>query len=385
MERRDFIIQSGTILTATMLFPGELSGLDRSEKSLIGTRRPNPDNYPQPILKAISIGMNAPNPHNSQAWKFKILSDFEALLYLDESRLLHATDPPGRQIHIGCGCFLETLRLGASTLGYSAEYDLLPEGEYLLEEAGLKPVAFIKVAAGSTEPLPLSDSIFSRQTNRSLYEGELMTNSEFDSITALTTAKYSELSFHSEPERLKEMVDVLYEGMVVEANTHVTYDESRIWFRSSQKKIETKRDGINLRTDGTKGLLLSIMEFIVNEENEESWHKSTSINAFLKSYRKKIYTAKGIVLFKTQTNTMSDWITTGIDYVRFQLAADQLGFVIHPVSQVLQEYPEMDDLRTRFNELVGVSKPSKIQMGVRIGRGEILYYSYRREPEDLLI
>ncbi|MBC8376664.1 MAG: hypothetical protein H8E26_11525 [FCB group bacterium] len=385
MKRREFIIQTGTIISASVLFPGTILAGSKSAQTLVGSRRPNPDNYPQPIMKAISMGMNAPNPHNSQAWKFKILSDFEALLYLDESRLLHATDPPGRQIHIGCGCFLETLRLGASTLGYTAKYELLPEGEYPLEEAGLKPVAFVKVAASATEPLPLSDSIFSRQTNRSLYEGELMTNSEFDSITALTTAKYSELSFHSAPERLKEMVDILYEGMVVEANTHVTYDESRIWFRSSQKKIETKRDGINLRTDGTKGLLLSIMEFIVNEENEESWHKPTAINAFLKSYGKKIYTAKGIVLFKTQSNTMSDWILTGIDYVRFQLAADQLGYVIHPVSQVLQEYPEMDDLRARFNGLVGVSEPSKIQMGVRIGRGEKLYYSYRREPENLLI
>jgi hypothetical protein len=381
MKRREFIIQTGTVISASMLSPSTILAGSKSEQILAGTHRPNPDDFSQAIVKAISIGMNAPNPHNSQAWKFKIISDLEALFYVDETRLLRATDPPARQMHIGCGCFLETLRLGTSTLGYLAEYELLPEGDYSLEEAGLKPVASIKVTATNVKPLPLSDSIYSRQTNRSLYEGELITSSEFDSLTALT----SELSLYSETVSLKEMLDILYEGMVVEAHTHVTYDESRLWFRSSQKKIETKRDGINLRTDGTKGLLLAIMEFIVNEENEESWHKSTAINAFLNSYRKKIYTAKGIVLFKTQTNTMADWIKTGIDYVRFQLAADELGFVIHPVSQVLQEYPEMDNLRTRFNELVGVSEPAKIQMGVRIGRGEKLYYSYRREPENLLI
>ncbi|MBC8192679.1 MAG: hypothetical protein ISR87_11015 [Candidatus Marinimicrobia bacterium] len=386
MKRREFIIQTGTVISASMLFPGTILAGSKSEQILAGTRRPNPDDFKQAIVKAISIGMNAPNPHNSQAWKFKIISDLEALFYVDETRLLQATDPPARQIHIGCGCFLETLRLGASTLGLLAEYELLPEGDYSLEEAGLKPVASIEVtAAVDMQSLPLSDSIYSRQTNRALYEGELMSSSEFNSIAELTSAKHTEISFYSEPEVLNEMVDILYEGMVVEANTHVTYDESRIWFRSSQKKIETKRDGINLRTDGTKGLLLSIMEFIVNEDNEASWHKSTAINAFLKSYRNKIYTAKGIVLFKTQTNTLSDWIKTGVDYVRFQLAADELDFVIHPVSQVLQEYPEMDDLRIRFNELAGVSEPAKIQMGVRIGRGEKLYYSYRREPENLLI
>lgn len=386
MKRREFIIQTGTVISASMLFPSTILAGSKSEQILAGTRRPNPDDFSQPIVKAISIGMNAPNPHNSQAWKFKIVSDLEALFYVDESRLLHATDPTARQIHIGCGCFLETMRLGASTLGLLAEYELLPEGEYSLEEAGLKPAASIKVtAAVDIQAFPLSDSIYSRQTNRAIYEGELMSPSEFDSIAELTSTKHAELSFLSEPEVLKEMVDILYEGMVVEANTYVTYDESRIWFRSSQEKIEAKRDGINLRTDGTKGILLAIMEFIVNEENEESWHKSTAINAFLKSYRRKIYSAKGIVLFKTENNTITDWVKTGIDYVRFQLAADQLGFVIHPVSQVLQEYPEMDDLRLRFNELVGVSDPAKVQMGVRIGRGEKLYYSYRREPENLLI
>jgi len=131
--------------------------------------------------------------------------------------------------------------------------------------------------------------------------------------------------------------------------------------------------------------MLSIMEFIIDESDEASWHKPSTVNAFLKTYRKQMLTAKGIVLFQTITNEMSDWIKTGIDYVRFQLAADQLGFVIHPVSQVLQEYPEMDELRAQFTDLIGVEEPSKIQMGVRIGRGEKLYYSYRRQPDGLLI
>ncbi len=385
MDRRKFIVQTGTVLTASMLLPSALLSCRKSHPPLVGSRRPDPEYYAQPILKAISMGMNAPNPHNSQAWKFKILSDFEALFYVDETRLLIATDPPARQIHIGCGCFLETLMLGSSKLGYSAEYELLPEGEYLLEEVGFKPVAFISVTQSDIGPLPLSDSIYSRQTNRSHYEGDLLKDLEFDSIARLTAAQYSTLSLYSEPQQLQEMIDILYQGMVVEANTHVTYDESRIWFRSSQKKIETKRDGINLRAGGTKGIMLAIMEFVINEENEASWHKQSTINTFLNTYREKMLTARGIVLFQTKTNTMLDWVRTGIDYVRFQLASDQLGFVIHPVSQVLQEYPEMDDLRIQFSDLVGVQEPSKIQLGVRIGRGEKLYYSYRRRPDGLLI
>jgi hypothetical protein len=39
-------------------------------------------------MRAIAWGIQAPNPHNTQAWKFRLVSDTEALLYLDERRLL---------------------------------------------------------------------------------------------------------------------------------------------------------------------------------------------------------------------------------------------------------------------------------------------------------
>jgi hypothetical protein len=63
-----------------------------------------------PILQAIGYGIHAPNPHNIQAWKFESISETEALPYIDERGLLPATDPPTRQIHIGAGSVIETLR-----------------------------------------------------------------------------------------------------------------------------------------------------------------------------------------------------------------------------------------------------------------------------------
>jgi hypothetical protein len=62
--------------------------------------------FEYPILKAISTGITAPNPHNVQPWKVKIINPTEMLLFVDEKRLLPVTDPPTRQIHIGQGTFL---------------------------------------------------------------------------------------------------------------------------------------------------------------------------------------------------------------------------------------------------------------------------------------
>jgi hypothetical protein len=51
-----------------------------------------------------------------------------------------------------------------------------------------------------------------------------------------------------------------------------------------------------------------------------------------------------------------------------QLAADEIGLRYQPVSQVLQEYPQMDELRREVEELMGVAEPAKLQMLVRVGR-----------------
>ncbi len=83
-----------------------------------------------PIMRAIAWGIQAPNPHNTQAWKFRLVSDTEARLYVDERRLLPVTDPPARQIHIGAGCCIETLAVGMSTEGYETDVKLLPDGPH---------------------------------------------------------------------------------------------------------------------------------------------------------------------------------------------------------------------------------------------------------------
>jgi hypothetical protein len=67
------------------------------------------------------------------------------------------------------------------------------------------------------------------------------------------------------------------------------------------------------------------------------------------------------------------------------LAASKLGYVIHPMSQILQEYPEMDTLRTNFEKEQTVKNPEKIQMLARIGRSDYNYFTPRRNLRFFLI
>jgi hypothetical protein len=74
-----------------------------------------------------------------------------------------------------------------------------------------------------------------------------------------------------------------------------------------------------------------------------------------------------------------------MDYAKLQLAAFAKGYTIHPLSQVLQEFPAMRDLANDLNRLMGIAATAKVQMAVRIGRSPEAFRSYRRPLNDILI
>ncbi|NJL13992.1 MAG: hypothetical protein HC913_13955 [Microscillaceae bacterium] len=132
MKRRAFIITTGVVLSASAF---GLSSILKDDIKSKKSPRPLPEEYKISIHKGIAYGLAAPNPHNTQAWKFKILNEAEMLFYVDEQRLLPQTDPDTRQIHIGCvgcGCFIESLKIGMASLGYATAVHYFPEGHYQL-------------------------------------------------------------------------------------------------------------------------------------------------------------------------------------------------------------------------------------------------------------
>jgi hypothetical protein len=55
----------------------------------------------------------------------------------------------------------------------------------------------------------------------------------------------------------------------------------------------------------------------------------------------------------------------------------------HPLNQGIQEYKEMDETRTKLDNLMKITNEQKIQMIVRIGKSENPFVSYRRHLNDL--
>jgi hypothetical protein len=153
-------------------------------------------------------------------------------------------------------------------------------------------------------------------------------------------------------------------------------------FRFSKGEIESKRDGLTFEAVGMKGIAKFLAKMLM-KNTRESWNKKSNINAGLRSFNRGVDSSKGIVYWVTETNSVTDWINTGRDITRFLLVLTKNNLYAHPLNQAIQEYKEMDGLRTKLDALMKITKSQKIQMIVRIGRSDKPFLSYRRHFNDI--
>jgi hypothetical protein len=253
------------------------------------------------------------------------------------------------------------------------------------EEIGRKPVARIALAPNrATGRDSLAEFIPLRQSNRKPYRGALLRADEATQIRRLSKLEHSELRIITQPEEMRPLLDIFRRAWKIESTTRHLFEETRIWFRFNEKQRQTKRDGLSIAQLGIDGPKRRLTEWSLRNGDPKRWFSPLSIRSSLTSYYKGIDSSKGILLLKTETNEQLDWLKVGRDYARLALAVTSLGLTSHPLSQVLQEYPENAEIQAEFNELLGIREPAKIQMAVRVGRAERAYVARRRDPQDFL-
>jgi hypothetical protein len=187
---------------------------------------------------------------------------------------------------------------------------------------------------------------------------------------------------------VREYIRITQEALKIDIGYPAAYDETWQWLRKNEQEIADQKDGLSLKGQGFfsgffGGFMMKFAQASISthEKYLSEKTKAQTIHLFLKNFA----TSRGFISLKTSTNTPLDWVLSGRDYARVNLAAALVGFAMHPVNQVLQEYPAMDSLRNQFEELAGQKGAEKIQMLARVGRARTDYHSPRRNGEDLLI
>lgn len=313
-------------------------------------------------LDALAYAILAPNPHNMQPWRVRLDGADALSVYCDQSRLLPQTDPPNRQITIGFGCFLELLRQAAANKGVRAEITPFPEGEPqpVLDSRPVASVRFIEDTSAS--PDPLFAAAAARRTNRAPFKAQAVDPAVLEKILAASVTGVVAAGI-VEGDRIAELRKLATDAWRIEWTLDRTRRESIDVTRIGKAEIDQSPWGLSL-----SGPVIEAVAAIgaFTRENMDIPGK-TAYEQSIAFYNKAAETAAAFVWTSTATNTRADQLAAGAAWIRMQQAATLEGVSFHPLSQALQEFPEMAPAYDRAHELMAHQPGATVQMLARIG------------------
>jgi hypothetical protein len=315
--------------------------------------------YADPRKRALSWAILAPNPHNRQPWMVDLSVPDQATLFVDTARMLPHTDPFNRQITIGLGCFIELAAMAAAHDGIAMTADLFPDGSDAAALDG-RPVAVLRFGGAAT-PDPLFAFAPDRRSLKEPYDpARPVARSTLD--TVLAAAARTRTAGDVSAKSIAELRVLTHEALRIEIETPRTYRESVDLFRVGAAAVDAAPDGI----DFTGPLFELLGAAGLMDRSALLDPTSTAYAEGLAAVYANTDTAMGHLWTVTPGNTRADQIAAGRDWLRLNLAATAQGLGMQPLSQALQEYPEMaeiyGDIHTRLAAGGGT-----VQMLARVG------------------
>jgi hypothetical protein len=335
-------------------------------------------------LRALAYAVLAPNAHNTQPWLLG-LGDDRIDLYVDPARLLPETDPPYRQTHISQGTFIELLVIALAEHGTASEVRYFPDGEYASDRLEDLPVARVRMLAGPVAKDPLFAAITARTSTKRVYEpGRALSLSDGEALSHALTGEGLSLQIVDEVGARSRLADICADAMAVEVKAPSRNVETARWFRFSEDEIEEKRDGFSVLQSGVGTLKRWVAETFVLDRASASDPKGSFARGAVDQTRDQARSAAAFGALTSDENTRRAQVVAGRAYARVALTATARGLAMHPMSQALEEYPDMAVTKQRLERELSLSPGRTIQMLFRLGHAEVTPHTPRRDVHALL-
>lgn len=362
-SRRIFLAAGGGV----MLFAA--GGLWRAARKPVAAIEPW-NLAPEPAmdirLEAFRHAILAPNPHNRQPWQIRLVGPDEAVVTCDLARRLPRTDPFDRQITIGFGAFAELAVIAAAEKGYSVAVTPFPEGAPD-EHARLdrRPLIHFRF---TRDPGIARDPLFAWIARRR------SAKVPYDMSRPVLEAEFGALAGHAgtmlrfghahEGDAVMRLRDLVAKAMILELETPHTLKESIDLVRVGSAEIDSNPDGISL-----KGPLMELLSLGGGDSvrRDALDPNSSAYRSVLQRYQATFAATPAFFWLTSSDNSRAAQIEAGRRYVRLNLAANARGLAVQPVSQSLQEFPEMSGHFARAREICGARGAERLQMLARLG------------------
>jgi hypothetical protein len=254
--------------------------------------------------------------------------------------------------------FLELATIAASADGHAVETTLYPEGD----GAG-RPVALMRFAPGGI-PDPLFAQVLGRRSCKEPFDMARPVPEAVLAALAAAAHPGAPVAGTLDPARVEGLRALIRQAWIVEAETPRTWAESVDLLRIGRREIEAQPDGIDLQgpvLDGLRRVGLVPRAALIDPEGQ-AFRTTQAL------YEAMFAATPAFVWVTSPGNERTDQIAAGRSWLRLNLAATAAGLALHPVSQALQEYPEMAEHYAEAHARLAAPGET-VQMLGRLGYG----------------
>ncbi len=345
--------------------------------------------YSDPRVRLAANGLLAASNHNMQPWKIVLDGANPSVFYLyaDSSRMTKQVDPYARQMMISEGTFLEYAEVAGEKDGWHAEIDLFPNGTYdesnLAKSMDTKPVAKITLSKAQAQNNPLYDPMFLPDTNREAYRTEKLSSSQATALSSLSAQSGITVKVFQDQSDLNQIGNYAMQSAVIEAGTARVMEESSAIFRANESQKNQYRFGYSVEGQGTTGFMKTVLQGLLTVFPSLNAGEAASQN-FISATKTSVDNTPAYVMIVSAGNSRAEQVQSGMLYSKLVLTGHTLGLAMQPLSQVLEEYPEMKVPYTEFKQAYA-PQGGTVQMLFRVGLPtKSTPLSMRRDVQSLI-
>ena len=342
-----------------------------------------------PRVRLAAGGLLAANSHNMQPWKIELDKSDPMVFYLyaDSSRMTKEVDPYARQMMISQGTFLEYVAVAGEKEGWNTEIDLFPNGTYdethLAESMDTEPVAKVTLSKIQSKNSPLFEAIFLPDTNRKAYQAERLSSSQVSALESISDGNGISIKLYQDQDNLHKISEYAMQSATIEAGVTRVMDESNAIFRANEYRKNKYRYGFSVEGQGTSGFMKHVLQGLLTIFPSLNTGRAASRN-FISYTRTSVDNTPAYAMIVSTGNSRVEQVESGMLYSRLLLTGHTLGLAMQPLSQVLEEYPEMKVPYTAFKQAYAPDGGT-VQMLFRVGKPtKSTPLSMRRDVMDLI-
>lgn len=317
-----------------------------------------------------------PTVHNLQPHQLKIISETEAELYYDPTRLLPVEDPNAIFVTIAMGIFHEHLSIAASPYMHKIEMTEVTES-ISISKTGSTLFAKLKLTATNDKEELDRELILKRKTSRLHYDGIALKEETANKIKTGASKFEHEFSYSSNKKLVDLLIDLNQKTLFEDISVKATATELDHLFRYSKEEAALKKDGLWSTCMCFPG---NLMRSVFH--HPKRWNHGLKKVLLKNYYRNSFKGTSTVCWFGGKFDNTEDWLNAGRMLARSWLTLTQENAFIHPFGSLITNKKAYEAINAACTQPTG---NKKIWMIFRAGYSKEPARSLRLNTNEIII